>query len=60
MCHDTPGDSTLGKYVVTIPRFDSGIPEEWSPEGTSRTEYHYWSTHVQVHESVLKGDAKAG
>ena len=27
-CHNTQGDCTSGKYVVTIPRFDSGTPEE--------------------------------
>ena len=27
--HNTPGDSTSGKYVIKIPRFDSGTPEEW-------------------------------
>ena len=28
-CHNTPDDSTSGKYVVKIPRFGSGMPEEW-------------------------------
>ena len=28
-CHNTPGDSTLGKYVIKIPIYDSGTPEEW-------------------------------
>ena len=27
--HNTPGDSTSGKYVIKIPRFDSCTPEEW-------------------------------
>ena len=27
--HNTPGDSTSGKYVMKFPRFDSGTPEEW-------------------------------
>ena len=27
--HNTPGDSTSGKYVIKIPRLDSGTPEEW-------------------------------
>ena len=26
-CHYTPGDSTLGKYIIKIPIFDSGTPE---------------------------------
>ena len=29
MCHKTPGDSPSGKYLIKIPRFDSGTPEEW-------------------------------
>ena len=28
-CHNTPGDTTSGKYVIKIPRFDSGTPGEW-------------------------------
>ena len=28
-CYNTPGDTTLGKYVIKIPRFDSGAPVEW-------------------------------
>ena len=28
-CHNTPSDTTSGKYVIKIPRFDSGAPEEW-------------------------------
>ena len=28
-CHNTPGDTTSGKYVIKIPRFDSDTPEEW-------------------------------
>ena len=28
-CHNTPGNSTSAKYVIKIPRFDSGTPEEW-------------------------------
>ena len=27
-CHNTPGDSTSGKYIVKIPIFGSGTPEE--------------------------------
>ena len=29
MCHNTPGDTTSGKYVIKISRFDSGSSEEW-------------------------------
>ena len=28
-CHNTPRDTTSGKYVIKIPRFDSGTPVEW-------------------------------
>ena len=28
-CHNTPGDSTSDKYVIKIPRYDSGTSEEW-------------------------------
>ena len=27
--HNTPGDTVSGKYVIVIPRFDSGTLEEW-------------------------------
>ena len=64
-CHNTPGDTTSGKYVIKIPRFDSGTPEQWiifvdlvqkSLVGQNVTTgppmYDYM-------ERVLKGDAKA-
>ena len=28
-CHNTPRDTTSGKYGIKILRFDSGTPEEW-------------------------------
>ena len=28
-CHNTSRDNTSGKYVIKIPRFDFGTPEEW-------------------------------
>ena len=28
-CHNTPSNSTSGKYMIKIPRYDSGMPEEW-------------------------------
>ena len=28
MCHNTPGDTTSGKYIIKIPRFDSGTSKE--------------------------------
>ena len=63
--HNTPGDTTSGKYVIKIPRFDSGTPEEWiifvdlvqkSLVGQNVT------TGPPIYdcmERVLKGDAKA-
>ena len=27
-CDNTPGNSTSGKYVIKIPRLNSGMPEE--------------------------------
>ena len=29
MCHNTPGDTASGNYVIKIPIFDSGTPERW-------------------------------
>ena len=29
MYHNIPDNSTSGKYIIKIPRFDSGTPEEW-------------------------------
>ena len=29
MCHNIPGDSTSGKYIIKMPIFDSGFLEEW-------------------------------
>ena len=28
-CHNTPRDSTSGKCVITIARFNSDTPREW-------------------------------
>ena len=28
MCHNTPKDTTSGKYIIKISRFDAGMPEE--------------------------------
>ena len=64
-CHNTPGDTTSGEYVIKISRFDSGTPEEWiifvdlvqmSVEGQNVT------TGLPMYkciERVLKGDAKS-
>ena len=27
-CHNTPGDTTSGKYAIKIPIFDPGTPEK--------------------------------
>ena len=46
MGHNTPRDSTSGKYVITIPKFDLDTPEEWIifqdlVQKSLRTQYHY-------------------
>ena len=28
-CHKTPVDSASGKYMIKIPTFGSGTPEDW-------------------------------
>ena len=28
-CHNTPGVTTSGKYVIILSRFDSDTPKEW-------------------------------
>ena len=28
-CHNTPGNTTSGKYVIKMPIFDSGTREDW-------------------------------
>ena len=65
MCHNTPGNSTSGKYIIEIPRFDSGMPEEWiifmdlvqkALVGQNVTTGPPIYKHM---ERVLKGDAKA-
>ena len=28
MCHNTSGNTTSGKYLIKIPRFDSDTPEQ--------------------------------
>ena len=29
VCHNSPGNSTEERYIIKIPRFDSGTHEEW-------------------------------
>ena len=64
-CHNTPRDTTSGKFIIKIPRFDSGTPEEWiifvnlvqkSHVGQNFTT---GSPMYKYMESVLKGYAKA-
>ena len=64
-CHNTPGNTTSGKYVIKIQRFDSGTPEEWiivvnlvqkSLVGQNVTTC---PPMYKCMERVLKGDAKA-
>ena len=63
--HKTSGDTTSGKYVIKIPRFDSGTPEESiifmdlvqkSLVGRNHTT---GPPMYKCIERVLKGDAKA-
>ena len=65
MCHNTPGDNTSGKYVIKIPRLNSGTPEEWiifvelvqmALVGQNVTTSSPMYKHM---ERVLKCDAKA-
>ena len=64
-CHNTTRDTTSGKYVIKILRFDSGIPEEWiifmdlvqkSLVGQNVTT---GPPMYKCMERLLKGDAKA-
>ena len=64
-CHNTPGDSTTGKYVIKVPIYDSGHPEEWiiftelvnkclvGQDITTGPQMY------QLVQRVLQGDAKA-
>ena len=64
-CHNTPGYSTAGKYVIKIHRFDSGTPEEWIifvdlvQEGLVGQNVTTGPLMYKWMERVLKGDAKA-
>ena len=59
-CHNTIGDSTSVKYVIKIPKFNSGMPEEWIifvdlvQKALVGRECHYWSTHVQIHKTCIE------
>ena len=64
-CHNTPGDTTSGKYTIKVPMYDSGDPEEWiifrelvekcirGQNITSGPQMY------QLVQRVLQGDAKA-
>ena len=63
--HNTSGDTTSGKYIIKIPWFDSGTPEEWiifvdlvqkSLIGQNVTT---GPPMYKCMERVLKGDTKA-
>ena len=54
-------ESTLGKYVIKIPIFDSDTPEASvdyffgpSPGEHCKIECHYWTTHVQLHRKAAE------
>ena len=64
MCHNAPGNSASGTYVIKILRYDSGTPDEWisfvdlvqkalvGQDVTTGTPMNKFM------ERVLKGDAK--
>ena len=60
-----PGDTTSGKYVIKIPRFDSGTPEEWIifvdlvQKSLKGQNVSTGPPMYKCMERVLKGDAKA-
>ena len=65
MCQNTPVDSTSDKYMIKIPRFDSGRREDWiifvnlvqkAPIGQNVTTGLPMNKFI---EQVLKRDAKA-
>ena len=64
-CHNAPGHTTSGKYVIKIPRFVSGTPEEWInfvELVQKRLVGQYVATGPPMYkcmEMVMKGDAKA-
>ena len=64
-CHNTPKDTASGKYVIKIPRLDSGTPEEWIifvdiVQKSSLGQNTSTSPPMcKCMKRVLKGDAKA-
>ena len=64
-CHNTPGHTASGKYVIKIPRLDSCAPEEWIVfmdllqnrlVGQNVTT---GSPMYECMEMIMKGDTKA-
>ena len=64
-CHNTPGNSAPGKYVIKIPRFDSCMPKEWIvfvdlvQKALVQQNVTTGPPTYKCMVRVLKGDAKA-
>ena len=58
-CHNTPRDTTSGKYVIKIPRFDSGTPVDLIQKSLVGQNVTTGPPMYECMERVLKGDAKA-
>ena len=64
-CHNDPGDSKSGQYVVKIPRYGSGTPEDWlifidlCKKAIGGQNVTTGPPMYAFMERVLKGDAKA-
>ena len=65
MCQNTLDNSTSGKYVIKIPRFDSGTPEErivfvdFVQKALVGQNIYIGPPKYKSMERVLKSDAKA-
>ena len=63
--HNTPGNSTSGRCMIKIPRFDSGAPERWIifvdlvQKALVGQNVTTGSPMYKCIERILKGDAKA-
>ena len=64
-CHNTPRDTTSGKSVIRISRFDSGTPQEWIifvdlfQKSLIEQNITTGPPMYECMERVLKGSAKA-
>ena len=64
-CHNTPCDSISSKYVINLPRFDSGTSEEWIivvdlvQKALVQQNITTGPPMYECMEWVLKGDTKA-